>query len=84
VISNHQIVTATCVARDLEIFGEHQSSQNMEEEKKHVELTTEEKFELVRSVGEECATEAELKNLLAKKPNFILYDGCVVHRVIVP
>jgi hypothetical protein len=33
------------------------------------------KFELVRSVGEECVTEAELRNLLEKKPNFILYDG---------
>lgn len=38
-------------------------------------MTEQEKFDLVRSVGEECVTEAELKNLLAKKPNFILYDG---------
>ena len=27
------------------------------------------------SVGEECVTPAELKNLLIKKPNFVLYDG---------
>jgi len=33
------------------------------------------KFQLVRSVGEECQTEAELKRLIEKKPNFILYDG---------
>lgn len=38
-------------------------------------LTAEQKFSLVRSVGEECVTEAELKNLLEKKPGFILYDG---------
>jgi tyrosyl-tRNA synthetase len=44
----------------------------MEETK---ELTIEEKFNLVFSVGEECVTEAELRNLIAKKPNFILYDG---------
>ena len=34
----------------------------------------ERKFALVRSVGEECVTDSELKNLF-KKPNFILYDG---------
>jgi tyrosyl-tRNA synthetase len=33
------------------------------------------RFELLRSVGEECQTEAELKTLLEKKPNFFLYDG---------
>lgn len=38
-------------------------------------MEAEDKFTLVRSVGEECVAEAELKNLLAKKPNFILYDG---------
>ena len=35
----------------------------------------ERKFALVSSVGEECVTEPELRNLLAKKPNFVLYDG---------
>jgi len=39
------------------------------------ELTPEEKYELMRSVGEECITEQDLKNLLAKKPNPICYDG---------
>lgn len=35
----------------------------------------ERKYALVRSVGEECVTDAELKNLLSKKPAFVLYDG---------
>lgn len=39
------------------------------------ELTAEEKYELVRSVGEECIQEEELRQLLAKKPNPICYDG---------
>ncbi|CAE7275995.1 unnamed protein product [Symbiodinium sp. CCMP2456] len=33
------------------------------------------KFQLLRSVGEECQTEAELRELLARKKEFILYDG---------
>lgn len=33
------------------------------------------RFELLRSVGEECQTVAELQELLARKPNFFLYDG---------
>lgn len=39
------------------------------------EMTLEERFQLVRSIGEECITDAELQNLLAKKPNPISYDG---------
>eukprot|EP00320_Phaeocystis_rex_P005126 CAMPEP_0119094148 /NCGR_PEP_ID=MMETSP1178-20130426/165313_1 /TAXON_ID=33656 /ORGANISM="unid sp, Strain CCMP2000" /LENGTH=86 /DNA_ID=CAMNT_0007077859 /DNA_START=5 /DNA_END=262 /DNA_ORIENTATION=- len=35
----------------------------------------ERKYGLVRSVGEECVAESELRNLLLKKPNFVLYDG---------
>jgi tyrosyl-tRNA synthetase len=38
-------------------------------------LTAEEKFELVRSIGEECIQDEELRTLLAKKPNIIAYDG---------
>eukprot|EP01114_Cavostelium_apophysatum_P021578 TRINITY_DN7574_c0_g1_i1.p1 TRINITY_DN7574_c0_g1~~TRINITY_DN7574_c0_g1_i1.p1 ORF type:complete len:410 (+),score=117.89 TRINITY_DN7574_c0_g1_i1:36-1232(+) len=38
-------------------------------------LTAEEKFELMRSIGEECIQESELKTLLEKKPNPICYDG---------
>eukprot|EP00420_Gonyaulax_spinifera_P026143 CAMPEP_0197897592 /NCGR_PEP_ID=MMETSP1439-20131203/42268_1 /TAXON_ID=66791 /ORGANISM="Gonyaulax spinifera, Strain CCMP409" /LENGTH=735 /DNA_ID=CAMNT_0043518231 /DNA_START=47 /DNA_END=2254 /DNA_ORIENTATION=+ len=33
------------------------------------------RFDLVRSVGEECQTEPELRALIEKKPNFVLYDG---------
>ena len=38
-------------------------------------MTLDEKFKLVRSVGEECIQEDELRNLLEKKPNPICYDG---------
>jgi len=33
------------------------------------------KYKIVRSIGEECIQEDELKNLLAKKPAPICYDG---------
>eukprot|EP00443_Scrippsiella_acuminata_P085087 CAMPEP_0115536160 /NCGR_PEP_ID=MMETSP0271-20121206/87627_1 /TAXON_ID=71861 /ORGANISM="Scrippsiella trochoidea, Strain CCMP3099" /LENGTH=677 /DNA_ID=CAMNT_0002968831 /DNA_START=20 /DNA_END=2050 /DNA_ORIENTATION=- len=33
------------------------------------------RFNLVRSVGEECQTEEELRKLLQRKSEFILYDG---------
>lgn len=35
----------------------------------------EKKYQIVRSIGEECIQEDELKNLLAKKPAPICYDG---------
>jgi tyrosyl-tRNA synthetase len=38
-------------------------------------LTAEEKYQIVRSIGEECIQDDELRNLLAKKPNPICYDG---------
>ncbi|KAM0933891.1 putative tyrosine--tRNA ligase [Dioscorea sansibarensis] len=38
-------------------------------------MTAEEKYLLVRSIGEECIQEEELRNLLEKKPNPICYDG---------
>ena len=34
----------------------------------------EHRLRLLKSVGEECVTEPELRSLL-KKPNFVLYDG---------
>lgn len=48
-----------------------------EEEKKPLvdPETVEKHFKICRQVGEECQTEADLRNLLAKKPNFIAYDG---------
>ncbi|CAN1262992.1 Tyrosine--tRNA ligase 1, cytoplasmic [Linum perenne] len=39
------------------------------------EMSPEEKFRIVRSVGEECIQEDELLNLLTKKPQPICYDG---------
>eukprot|EP00667_Euglena_gracilis_P024195 EG_transcript_27695 len=40
-----------------------------------VDPLLEARFNLIRSVGEECVTEKELRNLVEKKPNFRLYDG---------
>ncbi|ESL07578.1 tyrosyl-tRNA synthetase [Trypanosoma rangeli SC58] len=39
------------------------------------EMTVEERYALVRSIGEECIQENELLNLIAKKPNVRCYDG---------
>ncbi|KAF6141615.1 hypothetical protein GIB67_001167 [Kingdonia uniflora] len=38
-------------------------------------LSVEERFNIVRSIGQECIQEDELRNLLAKKPEPICYDG---------
>lgn len=38
-------------------------------------MSVEEKFRILRSVGEECIQEDELLNLLTKKPQPICYDG---------
>lgn len=35
----------------------------------------EKRYQIVRSIGEECIQEEELKNLLAKKAAPICYDG---------
>ncbi|KAG6634065.1 tyrosine--tRNA ligase 1, cytoplasmic-like [Carya illinoinensis] len=39
------------------------------------EISLEEKYQIVRSVGEECILDDELRNLLANKPEPICYDG---------
>ncbi|RNF04261.1 putative tyrosyl-tRNA synthetase [Trypanosoma rangeli] len=39
------------------------------------EMTVEERYALVRSIGEECIQENELLNLITKKPNIRCYDG---------
>ncbi|CAK9310954.1 unnamed protein product [Citrullus colocynthis] len=39
------------------------------------QLSLEEKYQIVRSVGEECIQEDELRNLLDKKPEPVCYDG---------
>ncbi|KAK4794385.1 hypothetical protein SAY86_012379 [Trapa natans] len=41
----------------------------------HAPMSGEERFKIVRSVGEECIQEDELLNLLTKKPQPICYDG---------
>jgi tyrosyl-tRNA synthetase len=41
----------------------------------HTGLTADERFALLRSVGEECISEAELRNLVEKKPDIRCYDG---------
>lgn len=38
-------------------------------------MSLEEKYQIVRSVGEECIQEDELRNLLEKKPEPVCYDG---------
>ena len=39
------------------------------------QLSLEQKFQIVRSIGEECIQEDELRNLLEKKPEPVCYDG---------
>ncbi|KAG5483387.1 hypothetical protein LSCM1_04935 [Leishmania martiniquensis] len=38
-------------------------------------MNTDERYQLLRSVGEECIQESELRNLTEKKPNIRCYDG---------
>ncbi|KPA77365.1 tyrosyl-tRNA synthetase putative (TyrS) [Leptomonas pyrrhocoris] len=38
-------------------------------------MNNDERYALLRSVGEECIQENELRNLIAKKPNIRCYDG---------
>ncbi|KAF2309355.1 hypothetical protein GH714_001710 [Hevea brasiliensis] len=51
------------------------SSSNSTSASASSQMTPEERFRIVRSVGEECIQEDELFNLLAKKPQPICYDG---------
>ncbi|XP_009604713.1 tyrosine--tRNA ligase 1, cytoplasmic-like isoform X2 [Nicotiana tomentosiformis] len=39
------------------------------------QMSVEERFKIIRSIGEECIQEDELMNLLAKKPQPVCYDG---------
>ncbi|KAL5718249.1 tyrosine--tRNA ligase [Ranunculus cassubicifolius] len=50
-------------------------ASSSESDPKANEMSTEEKYRIVRSIGEECIQEDELMDLLAKKPNPICYDG---------
>jgi tyrosyl-tRNA synthetase len=38
-------------------------------------MSSEEKYQIARSAGEECINEEELRNLLANKPEPVCYDG---------
>ena len=38
-------------------------------------LTLDERFEICRSIAEECIKDDELRKLLEKKPNIAAYDG---------
>ncbi|KAH6788325.1 Nucleotidylyl transferase superfamily protein [Perilla frutescens var. frutescens] len=40
-----------------------------------LQLSLKERFNLIRSIGEECTQEDELESLLANKPHIICYDG---------
>ncbi|KAI5327539.1 hypothetical protein L3X38_026935 [Prunus dulcis] len=40
-----------------------------------IQMSLEEKYQMVRSVAEECIQDYELRNLLAHKPEPICYDG---------
>ncbi|KAG6383253.1 hypothetical protein SASPL_156999 [Salvia splendens] len=39
------------------------------------QLSLKERYDLIRSIGEECIQEDELERLLANKPNIVCYDG---------
>lgn len=59
-----------------EINSMHINAQNDEVSSTSTpQMSVEEKFRIVRSVGEECIQEDELLNLLTKKPHPICYDG---------
>ncbi|KAI3874844.1 hypothetical protein MKW98_019417 [Papaver atlanticum] len=52
------------------------------------DITPDERFKIVRSIGEECIKDAELMRLLKNKPEPIAYDGfepsgggCTLHRL---
>jgi len=53
----------------------HASSSQPQKEYRVSTLSLDQKYELARSVGEECIQESELRLLLEKKPHPIVYDG---------
>eukprot|EP00931_Biecheleriopsis_adriatica_P116452 TRINITY_DN92093_c0_g1_i1.p1 TRINITY_DN92093_c0_g1~~TRINITY_DN92093_c0_g1_i1.p1 ORF type:complete len:770 (-),score=229.31 TRINITY_DN92093_c0_g1_i1:65-2374(-) len=69
------------IARPLQAYGGSYVSQavpngSCDAGASATDSTLERNFSLLRSVGEECQTEAELKDLLQRKANkFVLYDG---------
>ncbi|MQL68570.1 hypothetical protein Taro_000828 [Colocasia esculenta] len=67
--------TATTAAADGGAAGPSQPGAPSLAEAFAAGMSLDERFDLVRSIGEECITEEELRNLLAKKPNPLCYDG---------
>ncbi|KAJ0233735.1 Tyrosine--tRNA ligase 2 [Hirschfeldia incana] len=65
-------VVPTAPSKEMEALSVNAPSSasglQMSEEAEH-------KYNIVRSIGEECIQEDELKNLLSKKPTPICYDG---------
>ncbi|XP_060967479.1 tyrosine--tRNA ligase 1, cytoplasmic isoform X1 [Cannabis sativa] len=51
------------------------SSEEPSSSSNQIDPALEERYRIVRSIGEECIQEDELRNLLAKKPEPICYDG---------
>lgn len=67
---------------DPEHAAEHDDSSNGKREGEEADepngpttMDVQERFELVRSVGDECVQEDELMNLLKNKDDVICYDG---------
>ncbi|KAI3984077.1 hypothetical protein MKX01_035204 [Papaver californicum] len=59
----------------LEGNQEGSTSAGSNPEPTHPSLSLEERYNIVRSIGEECIQEEELMKLLANKPEPICYDG---------
>lgn len=55
--------------------SQSQSQEESSSSSNQVDQVLEERYQLIRSVGEECIQEDELRNLLAKKAEPICYDG---------
>ncbi|PON71268.1 Tyrosine-tRNA ligase, archaeal/eukaryotic-type [Parasponia andersonii] len=55
--------------------SQSQSQEESSRSSNQLDQVLEERYQLIRSVGEECIQEDELRNLLAKKAEPICYDG---------
>ncbi|OIW12729.1 hypothetical protein TanjilG_24662 [Lupinus angustifolius] len=64
---------AAAATEAIESLSSH--TETAEPSNSNHELSLEQRFQIVRSIGEECIQDEELRNLLAKKPEPICYDG---------
>ncbi|KAJ8633120.1 hypothetical protein MRB53_026456 [Persea americana] len=71
--SSNEVPLPPSDINSLSIHSPQQQQQG--EDRSSAALTLEEKFKIVRSVGEECIQEDELMSLLGAKPEPICYDG---------